>query len=75
MNHNKRANEKSGKTHRSIGDESIQKRTSLNRNRMKVRDRLNTMIRNLEKQIVKLNKLMGSNTRISTLTNGSTDDE
>ena len=33
------------------------------------------MTRNPEKQIVELNKLMGSDTRISTPTNGSTDDE
>ena len=42
---------------------------------MKMRDRLNRMTRNLEKQIVELNKLMGSDTRISTPTNGSTGDE
>ena len=40
-----------------------------------MRDRLNRMTRNLEKQIVELNKLMGSDTRISTPTNGSTSDE
>ena len=40
-----------------------------------MRDRPNGMIRNSEKQIVELNKLMGSDTRISTPTNGSTGDE
>ena len=59
----------------SIDDESVQKRTSLNGNIMKMRDRPNTMTRNPKKQIVKLNKLMRSDTRISTLTNGSTGDE
>ena len=74
MNLNKRANEKSEKTHRSIGNESLQKRTSLNRNSMKVRDRPNTMTRNPEKQIVELSKLMRGDTRISTPLNGSTID-
>ena len=68
-------NEKSEKTHMSIDDESVQKRTSLNGNIMRMRDRPNTMTRNPKKQIVKLNKLMRSDTRISTLTNGSTGDE
>ena len=58
MNLNKRANEKSEKTHRSIGDESVQKRTSLNRNSMKIRDRPNGVTRNPKKQIVELSKLM-----------------
>ena len=39
---------------------------------MKIRDRLNIMTINPEKQIVELNKLMRSDTRISTPTNGST---
>ena len=42
---------------------------------MKVRDRPNTMTINTEKQIVELSKLMGSDMRISTPTNGSTGDE
>ena len=66
MNLNKTANEKSEKTHRSISDESVQKRTSLNRNSMNMRDRPNTVTRNLEKQIVELKKLMRSDMRIST---------
>ena len=40
-----------------------------------MRDRPNGMIRNLEKQIIKLNKLMGCDMRISTPTNGSASDE
>ena len=42
---------------------------------MKMRDRPNRMTRNLEKQIIKLSKLMGSDMRISIPTNGSTGDE
>ena len=40
-----------------------------------MRDRPNGMTRNPEKQIVELTKLMRSDTRISTPTNGSTGDE
>ena len=75
MNLNKIANKKKGKTHRSISDESVQKRTSLNGNSMKMRDRPNTMTINPEKQIVKLSKLMRNHTSISTPTNGSTGNE
>ena len=71
MNLNKRANEKSGKTHRRISDESIQERTSLNRNSMDMRNGPNTMIGNPKKQIIKLSKLMRGDSRISTSTNGS----
>ena len=42
---------------------------------MKMRDRPNTMTRNLEKQIVELSKLMRSDMRISTPTIRSTGDE
>ena len=75
MNLYKRANEKRRKTHRSISDKSIQEHTSLNGNRMKMRDRPYTMIRKTEKQIVELRKLMGSDTRINTPSNGSTSDK
>ena len=68
INLNKRENEKSEKTHRSIGDKSVQKRTSLNGNNMKMRDRPYTMTQTSEKQIVDLSKFMGSDTRISTPT-------
>ena len=50
----------------------IQKCTSPNRNGVQVRDRPNRMTRNSEKQIMELSKLMGGDTRISTLLNGST---
>ena len=72
MNLNNRMNEKSRKTYRSISDESIQKRTSLSRNGMYMRNRPNAMTRNPKEQIVELSKLMCGNPRISTLTNGST---
>ena len=70
MNLNKWANEKSEKTYRSINDESVQERTSLNRDIMKMRYRPNIMTRNLEKKkIIELSKLMRGDTRISTPTN------
>ena len=72
MNFNMRSNEKSRKTHRSVGNKGIQKCTSLNGNSVKMRDRPNGMTRNLEKQIIELSKLMGGDLRISTPSNGST---
>ena len=75
MNLNKRSNEKSRKTHRSISNKGIQKCTSLNENSVKMRDRPNGVTRNLEKQIIKLSKLMGCDTRISTPIDGSTNNE
>ena len=54
---------------------TIQKCTSLNGNSVKVRDRPNRMTRNLEKQIIELSKLMRSDTRINSPTDGSTDDK
>ena len=75
MNLNKWAIEKSGKTHRSISDESVQECTSLNGNSMKMRYRPYNMTRNPEKQIIEFGKLMRSNMRISTPTNGSSNDE
>ena len=75
MNLNKWLNEKSGKTHKSISDEIVQERISLNRDSMKMRYKPNTMTINPEKQIVKLNKPSRSNPRISTPTNGCTGDK
>ena len=74
MNLNQGTNEKSRKTHRSISHKGIQKCTSLNRNGVQMKDRPDRMIRNLEKQIMDLSKLMRGNTRISTPLNGSTDE-
>ena len=68
-------NEKSGKTHRSINDESVQECTSLKRDSMKMRYRPNAMTRNPKKQLIELNKLVRGDTRINTPTNGSTGDE
>ena len=42
---------------------------------MKMRDRLNRMTRNPEKQIIEFSKLMRSDTRISTPTDGNTGNE
>ena len=75
MNLNKWANEKSGKTHRSISNESIQKRTSLNRNSMKMRYMPNAMTGYPKKQIIELSKLMKGDLRINPPTNGSTSNE
>ena len=72
MNLNQGSNEKSRKTHRSISHKGIQKCTSLNRNGVQMREGLDGMTRNPEKQIMNLGKLMGGNTRISTPLNGST---
>ena len=74
MNLNQGTNEKSRKAHRSISHKGIQKCTSLNRNGVQMKDRPDRMIRNLEKQIMDLSKLMRGNTRISTPLNGSTDE-
>ena len=72
MNLNKRTNEKSRKTNRSINDESGQEHTFLNGNGMYVRNRPDIMTRNPKEQIIELSKLMCVNPRISTPTNGST---
>ena len=72
MNLNKRTNEKIRKTHRSINDESVQERTTLNGNDMYMRNRLNAVTRNHKEQVIELGKLMCGNSRISTPTNGST---
>ena len=66
MNLNQGSNEKMRKTHRSIYDKGIQKCTSLDRNGVQVRDRLDRMARNLEKQIMNLGQLVRSDPRIST---------
>ena len=72
MNLNKRTNEKSKKTNRSINDESGQECTFLNGNGMYVRNRPNAVTRNPKEQVIELSKLMCGNPRISAPTNGST---
>ena len=72
MNLNKRTNEKSRKTNRSINDESGQEHTFLNGNGKYVRTRPDIITRNPKEQIIELSKLMCVNPRISTPTNGST---
>ena len=46
MNLNKRTNKKSRKTNRSISDENVKERTSLNENGMYMRNRPNVVTRN-----------------------------
>ena len=72
MNLNQRSNKKKRKTHRIICDKGIQKHTSLYRNGVQVRDGLDRMARNLEKQIMNLGQLMRSDPRINTPLDGST---
>ena len=72
MNLNQGLNEKMRKTHKSIYHKGIQKCTSLDRNGVQMRDRLDGMTRNPEKQIMNLGQLMRGNPRISTPLNGST---
>ena len=74
MNLNKGSNEKMRKTHWSIYHKGIQKCTSLDRNSVQVRDRLDRMARNPQKQIMNLSQLMRGNLRISTPLNGSTNE-
>ena len=75
MNLNKWTNKKCRETNRSISDESVQERTSLNKNGVNMRNGPNTMTGYPKKQVIKLSKLMRGNPRINTPTNGSTGDE
>ena len=54
MNLNQGSNEKMRKTHKSIYDKGIQKCTSFDRNGVQVRDGLDRMARNPEKEIMNL---------------------
>ena len=74
MNLNQRAKEKMRKAHRSIRNNSIQKRTSFQRNGVQMRDRPNGMARNLEKEIMSLGQLVKSDLRIRTPLDRSTSD-
>ena len=65
------SNEKMRKTHRSICHKGIQKCTSLNRNGVQVKDGLDGMTRNPEKQVMNLGQPMRGNPRISTPLNES----
>ena len=71
MNLNKWTNKKARETNRSISDESVQERTSFNRNGVNMRNGPNTMTGYPKKQVIELSKLMRGNPRISTPTNGS----
>ena len=67
MNLNHRSNKKIRKTHMSICDKDIQICTSLYGNSMQMRDGSNWMARNPEKEIVNLDQLVRSDSRIKTL--------
>ena len=72
VNLNQGSNERMRKTQRSICDKGIQKCTSLYGNSMQVRDRLDRMARNPEKEIINLDQLVRSDPRIRTPLNRST---
>ena len=66
MNLNQRTNEKMRKSHRSVCDKGIQKFTSLYRNSMQMRDGLDRIARNPEKEIMNLSQLVRGDLRIRT---------
>ena len=72
MNLNQRANEKMRKALKSIKNKGIQKCTSLQRNGVQMRDALDGMARNLEKEIISLNQLVRGDPRIGTPLDRST---
>ena len=66
MNLNQRTNKKMRKAHRSIKNKGIQKRTSLKRNDVQMRDRSQRMTSNPKEKIVNLSELSSSDLRIKT---------
>ena len=66
MNLNQRTNKKMRKAHRSIRDKGIQKHTTLDKDGVQMRDGLDGMTRNLEKDIMSLNQLVRGDLRIRT---------
>ena len=66
MNLNQRTNEQMKKAHKSICDKRIQKCTSLQRNDVQMRDRLDRMVRNPKEKIVNLGQLGRGDPRIRT---------
>ena len=66
MNLNQGTNKKMRKTHRSIKNKGIQKRTSFQRNGVQMRDRPDRMARNPKEKIVNLNQLMRGDLRVRT---------
>ena len=71
-NLNQRTNEKMRKAHRSISDKGMQKRTTLDRDGVRMRDGPDGMARNLEKEIMSLGQLVRGDPRIKTLLDRST---
>ena len=74
INLNQRTKKEVRKTHRSICDKGIPKHTSLQRNGVQMRDRLNEMVRDLKEKIVNLGQLMRRDPRIRTPLDRSTSD-
>ena len=72
MNVNQGMNEKIRKAHWSIRDKGIQKRTMLDRDGVQMRDGLDGMVRNPEKEIMSLSQLVRGDPRIKTPLNRST---
>ena len=72
MKLNQRMNEKMRKVHWSIRDKGIQKRTTLDRDCVQMRDRPDGMTRNLEKEIMSLGQLVRGDPRIRTPLDRST---
>ena len=72
MNLNQRTNEKMRKAHRSIREKGIQKRTTLDRDCVQMRDRSDGMTRNLEKEIMSLGQFVRGDPRIKTPLDRST---
>ena len=72
MNLNQGTNKKMRKTHKSIKNKGIQKRTSLQGNGVQMRDRLNRMTRNPKEKIMNLDQLMRGDPRVKTPLDSST---
>ena len=75
MNLNQRTKEKMRKAHRSIRDKGIQKRTTLDRDGLQMRDGLDGMARNQEKEIMSLGQLVRGDPRIRTPLDRSTNNK
>ena len=74
MNFVQKTKKKMRKTNRTIHNKSIQKCTSLQRNGVQMRDRLQEMTRYPKEKIGSLSKLSKSDPRIRTLSDRSTSD-
>ena len=72
INLNQRTNEKIRKAYSSIKDKGIQKCTMLDRYGVQMRDGLDGMVRNPEKEIMSLSQLVRGDPRIKTPLNRST---